>query len=197
MSGKEQWAATSSTRCSKEAGVVDFVEGGGNRVGGAAMAAARYRRSRTSPAWSFALPSGSSRRRPRGRAAQRRIALPTARRGQPGDQRSSRSVEKAEDVAKLDIGVSVMSVVVLGQHEPEGARGRQRTAAASSSRDRWYAATRRGAGLAPGRASAPCQESRQTAAATARYGRAPRAPSSRTAGSRESTAWSQYDRRRS
>jgi hypothetical protein len=36
-------------------------------------------------------------------------------------ERSSRRIVEAEDIAELDIGVSVMAVMVLGQHDGERA----------------------------------------------------------------------------
>lgn len=40
--------------------------------------------------------------------------------GKPPQERSSRRVVEAENVAKLDIGISVMAIVVLGQHHGQG-----------------------------------------------------------------------------
>ena len=174
-------------RCSKAVGRLDLVQRGRDRVGGAAMAAAGVRDQESarlvirSPVRLWPVPSSSARRP--------RIPRSPARRSEPGQECPSRGVVEAENVAKLDIGVSVMAVVVLGEHDAEGAQDALGARPGSASRDRSCGATRRGAGPSASPASGPRPGERaRRAAATTRYGSAPRKPSSRTAGSVESTA---------
>ncbi len=78
-------------------------------------------KSTEAPVWSFALPLGSGRRPPR--SAPAGIARPSARRAESGQQRPSRGIVEAKNIAKLDFGVSVMAVVVLGKHDRQRPKG--------------------------------------------------------------------------
>lgn len=56
------------------------------------------------------------------RSAQGGFAHAATRWGEPRHERTSRSIVKPKDVSELDVGVSVVAVVVLGQDDPGGAK---------------------------------------------------------------------------
>ena len=83
------------------------------------------------------------------RASPAGIARSSARWTKPSQQRSSRRIVEAKNVAELDIRVSVMAVVVLGKHDSEGAQDRSQRAGRAPAEIAWCVATRRGADRAP------------------------------------------------
>ena len=122
VSGNAQCAATSSMRCSNE-GLV--------RSSSAAQIALLALRCpppvseiRKSARFAIISPLGAHRYPFRSPTSRRRVADAAASRGEKADERSSRSIVEAKDVAELDLGVSVVAVMILGKHDLQGAEDR-------------------------------------------------------------------------
>ena len=90
---------------------------------------------------------GSGRHPPRRTPAG--IARSPARRSELTQERSSRRIVEAEDIAKLDFGVSVVAIVVLGEHDRQRAEQASQPCRGSPAQARSCGATRREAARAP------------------------------------------------